>query len=217
VKLRRRNEKAPSPRQQQCPKFLRLAGITVEVFYSLWREDGSVVCSAICQWSESRRTHNHTLLSHLRLLGSLSVASYDSQGWRWKYSTLSDERTGLWFVVQSVSGQSRGGLKPIHDCLIWGYWAPFPSPLTTRRDYGGVFLPASTRGREVDFAQGVHVVLDTTVRTSERTVPHTATLSPKLHPGHGMHPHRHFSLRYYLFWLTNFRLLSIWTWGWIWS
>jgi hypothetical protein len=23
----------------------------------LWREDGSVVCSAICQWSESRRTH----------------------------------------------------------------------------------------------------------------------------------------------------------------
>jgi hypothetical protein len=36
----------------------------------LWREDGSVICSAICQWSESQRTHNHTLLSHLRLLGS---------------------------------------------------------------------------------------------------------------------------------------------------
>jgi hypothetical protein len=52
----------------------------------LWREDGSVLCSAICQWSESRRTHNRTLLSHLRLLGSLSVASYDSQGLRWKYS-----------------------------------------------------------------------------------------------------------------------------------
>jgi hypothetical protein len=52
----------------------------------LWREDGSVICSAICQWSESRRTHTHTLLSHLRLLASLSVASYDSQGWRWKYS-----------------------------------------------------------------------------------------------------------------------------------
>jgi hypothetical protein len=33
----------------------------------LWREDGSAVCSAITQWSESRRTHNHTLLSHLRL------------------------------------------------------------------------------------------------------------------------------------------------------
>jgi hypothetical protein len=52
----------------------------------LSREDGSVICSAICQWSESPRTHNRTLLSRLRLLGSLSVASYDSQGLRWKYS-----------------------------------------------------------------------------------------------------------------------------------
>jgi hypothetical protein len=52
----------------------------------LWREDGSVICSSICQWSELQRTHNHTLLSYLRLLGSLSVASYDSQGLRWKYS-----------------------------------------------------------------------------------------------------------------------------------
>jgi hypothetical protein len=52
----------------------------------LWREDGSIICSAIYQWSESRRTHNHTLLFHLRLLGSLSVASYDSQGLRWEYS-----------------------------------------------------------------------------------------------------------------------------------
>jgi hypothetical protein len=31
----------------------------------------------ITHWSESRRTHNHILLSHLRL-GSLFVASYDS-------------------------------------------------------------------------------------------------------------------------------------------
>jgi hypothetical protein len=52
----------------------------------LWREDRSVICSAICQLWESRRTHNHTLLSHLRLLESLSVGSYDSQGLRWKYS-----------------------------------------------------------------------------------------------------------------------------------
>jgi hypothetical protein len=52
----------------------------------LWREDESVICSAICQWPESRRTHNHTLLSHLRLMGSLSVASYNTQGLRWKYS-----------------------------------------------------------------------------------------------------------------------------------
>jgi hypothetical protein len=53
---------------------------------TLWREDGSVICSAICQWSESRRTHNHTLLSHLRLPSSLSIAPYNSQRLRWKYS-----------------------------------------------------------------------------------------------------------------------------------
>jgi hypothetical protein len=52
----------------------------------LWREDGSVICSAISQWWESRRTHKHTLLCHLSL------------------------------------------------------WVPFPSPLTTRRDYGGSIL-----------------------------------------------------------------------------
>jgi hypothetical protein len=33
----------------------------------LWREDGSAICSVITQWSESHRTRNHTLLSHLRL------------------------------------------------------------------------------------------------------------------------------------------------------
>jgi hypothetical protein len=32
----------------------------------LWREDGSAICSVITQWSESLRTRNHTLLSHLR-------------------------------------------------------------------------------------------------------------------------------------------------------
>jgi hypothetical protein len=34
---------------------------------TLWREDGSPICSLITQWSESLRTCNHTLLSHLRL------------------------------------------------------------------------------------------------------------------------------------------------------
>jgi hypothetical protein len=70
----------------------------------LWREEGSIVCSAITQWSESRRTRNRILLSHLRLpqpgglgfhiyipqeqrgpvkppgIDSLYVASYDSKG-----------------------------------------------------------------------------------------------------------------------------------------
>jgi hypothetical protein len=66
--------------------FCRTIPLLFVLGHLLWREDGSVMCSTICQWSESRRTHNHKLLSHLRLLGSLSVASYDSQGLQWKYS-----------------------------------------------------------------------------------------------------------------------------------
>jgi hypothetical protein len=78
----------------------------VSIGRPLWREDGSAICSVITQWSESLRTRNHTLLSHLRLpqprgtgsriyipqeqggpvippqaLGSLYVASYDSQSY----------------------------------------------------------------------------------------------------------------------------------------
>jgi hypothetical protein len=68
------------------PFFFRKIALLFVLGRSLWREDGSVICSAIYQWSESQRTYNHTLLSHLRLLGSLSVACYDSQGLRWKYS-----------------------------------------------------------------------------------------------------------------------------------
>jgi hypothetical protein len=45
------------------------------------------VCSLECLHSlvRSLSTNNHTLPSHLRLC-SLSVASYDSQGLRWRYS-----------------------------------------------------------------------------------------------------------------------------------
>jgi hypothetical protein len=39
----------------------------ISVRRPLWREDGSAICSVITQWSESHRTRNHTLLSHLRL------------------------------------------------------------------------------------------------------------------------------------------------------
>jgi hypothetical protein len=41
--------------------------LLVSVECPLWREDGSAICSAITQWSESLRARNHTLLSHLRL------------------------------------------------------------------------------------------------------------------------------------------------------
>jgi hypothetical protein len=39
----------------------------ISVGRPLWREDGSPICSVITQWSESFRTRNHTLPSHLRL------------------------------------------------------------------------------------------------------------------------------------------------------
>jgi hypothetical protein len=39
----------------------------VSVRHALWREDGTAICSVITQWSESRRTRNRTLLSHVRL------------------------------------------------------------------------------------------------------------------------------------------------------
>jgi hypothetical protein len=39
----------------------------VSVGRPLWREGGSAICSVIAQWSESLRTRNHILLSHLRL------------------------------------------------------------------------------------------------------------------------------------------------------
>jgi hypothetical protein len=39
----------------------------VSVGRLLWREDGSAICNVITQWSQSRRTRNHTLLYHLIL------------------------------------------------------------------------------------------------------------------------------------------------------
>jgi hypothetical protein len=57
--------------------FYRKIALLFVLGRPLWRENGPVICSAICQWSESWRTHNYILLSHLRLLCSSSVASYD--------------------------------------------------------------------------------------------------------------------------------------------
>jgi hypothetical protein len=51
----------------------------------LWWEGVYVTCSAIGNCLGSQRTNNHTLPSHLRLC-SLYVASYDSQGLRWRNS-----------------------------------------------------------------------------------------------------------------------------------
>jgi hypothetical protein len=56
------------------------------------------------------------------------------------WGALYDERTGLKFVVQCVGGQSLGRLINVYYCLIWDYWVPFLSFLTTRRDFGGSIL-----------------------------------------------------------------------------
>jgi hypothetical protein len=54
------------------------------------------IVSAVALGSKFRRTHDHTLLSHLRL-GSLSVASYDSQGYGG--GILSRLHTGIQFFL----------------------------------------------------------------------------------------------------------------------
>jgi hypothetical protein len=57
-----------------CDQILLPVGMSLSVIcglvsvqHPLWREDESEICSVITRWSESRRTHNHSLLSHTRL------------------------------------------------------------------------------------------------------------------------------------------------------
>jgi hypothetical protein len=45
---------------------LAITFLLLHVGRPLWREDWPVICSAITHWLESRRTHNHVLLPHLR-------------------------------------------------------------------------------------------------------------------------------------------------------
>jgi hypothetical protein len=115
----------------------------------LWREVGSVIYSVICQWPESRRTHNHTLLSHLRLLGSLCVASYDSKGLRWKYSYPPPHgvlalwrywvKLMLWPMVNPSWCQAS----------LWGPWPDFPFSFLLPESWFTLRLgaPSLTRGR----------------------------------------------------------------------
>jgi hypothetical protein len=60
--------------------------VAVLVQRPLWRHDASVTCSAIGNWSGSRRTINLILPSHMRLMCSFFVVPYVSQGLRWRYS-----------------------------------------------------------------------------------------------------------------------------------
>jgi hypothetical protein len=62
------------------PIFCRTIALLFVLGRPLWREDVSVICSAICRGTVV------LLLSQVRLLSYLFVASYDTQGLRWKYS-----------------------------------------------------------------------------------------------------------------------------------
>jgi hypothetical protein len=95
------------------------------------------VCSAITQWSEPRRTHNHTLLSLLPnlecqvpvfisprnrvfqlyplALGSLYVASYDSQGY--SGGILTRLHMGFNYVQEQMSVLL--SLLPFSRCRIY--------------------------------------------------------------------------------------------------
>jgi hypothetical protein len=111
------------------PFFCRTIALLFVLGRPLWRENGSEICSAICQWSESWRAHNHTLLSHLRLLGYLSIASYDSQRLRWKYSYLPPHGNPTWRARPPylyVPGIGTPSYTP-------GHWFSFLSPFTTSR------------------------------------------------------------------------------------
>jgi hypothetical protein len=85
------------------PFFCRKIDLLFVLVRLLWREDGSVICSSICQYSESQRTHNHSFLSHLRLLSSFSVASYDSPRLRWKYSYPPPHGYGLLVLLTELT------------------------------------------------------------------------------------------------------------------
>jgi hypothetical protein len=77
---------------------------------TLWWEDRSLICSEITHWLESRRTHNHILLSHLRLPPT----------WRARSPYIYPPGTGC-------------------PSYTLGHWVPFPSQFTTRRAAAEVF------------------------------------------------------------------------------
>jgi hypothetical protein len=76
-----------SPSRCQAPRqiFITVGHLCSSYFGAPSLTRGQV-CNLFVQFtvtlrSKSRRTHDHILLSHLRLLNSLFVSSYDSQGY----------------------------------------------------------------------------------------------------------------------------------------
>jgi hypothetical protein len=98
------------------PFFCRKIALLFVLGLPLRREDGSVICSAICQWSVSRRTYNHKLLSHLRsrLWSSGQSCGYRSRG--------PDSIPGTTRFFWEVVGLERGPLSLVtttEELLGW--------------------------------------------------------------------------------------------------
>jgi hypothetical protein len=62
---------------------------------------------------------------------------------------LPDERTGLQFLLQSVSVAGGSGAITTLCCLIWDC-VPFLSPLNDSQDYGGGILARLQTGTGID-------------------------------------------------------------------
>jgi hypothetical protein len=100
-------------------RFLTESWCLVSMGYPLWREDGSAVCSTITQWSESLRTRNHTLLSHLRLPqpGRRSKLLYDWQSVSQSVS-MSWYRTLLWDLRPDITSCRNVPIWNLQSCFV---------------------------------------------------------------------------------------------------
>jgi hypothetical protein len=99
----------------------------------LWREDGSTICSAITQWSESRRTRNNTLLSHLRL---------PQPGGSGSRVYISQEQGGP-VILPGFGFPWRRLLRPAG--LLWRYSNPSPN-WRARSPYIYIYIPQELDG-----------------------------------------------------------------------
>jgi hypothetical protein len=110
----------------------------VSVRRPLWREDRSAIYSVITQWSESLRTRNHTLLSHLRLpqpgepgsgvevtlrltvSQSVSMSWYRAHSWTCDQILLSVERLRSCFCgAHSLMRGRVCNLQCNHSMVLW--------------------------------------------------------------------------------------------------
>jgi hypothetical protein len=80
------------------PFFCRTIALLFVLGRPLWREDGSVICRAICQWSESQMTHNHTVWYWVPFSSPLTTRR-DYGG-----SILARLHTGMIFQVSAAMG-----------------------------------------------------------------------------------------------------------------